>query len=115
MSSQNFVTQIMSPGGGILLIPFTRAVIICLFLTTFTVFVLGVARVHMFILSALSIGFYFALGKFEREYRAFLNRDVDRVFATPTSSSVATSIGEEKEEKETRSLRRRVTTLKRED
>ena len=73
MPSENFIAQIMSPGGGILLIPFTRAVIGCLFLTTSTVFVMGVARIHMFILSLLSIGFYFALGKFEREYKLFLD------------------------------------------
>ncbi len=75
MSSDSFVAQIMSPGGGIILIPFTKAVVICLFLTTATVFCLGVARIHMFILSVLSIGFYFALGKFQREYQAFLDRD----------------------------------------
>ena len=36
---------------------------------------MGVARIHMFILSVLSIGFYFALGVFQREYQKFLDHD----------------------------------------
>jgi len=66
--SGGFIQQILSPGGGFLLIPFTRAVICCLFLTTVSVFALGVARIHMFILSFLSAGMWFALGLFQREY-----------------------------------------------
>lgn len=76
MSSQNttFIQQIMSPGGGVLLIPFTRAVIFCLALTTTTVFILGVARIHMFILTFLSVGMWFALGIFEREFSKIMSR-----------------------------------------
>lgn len=64
-----FIQQILSPGGGLMLIPFTRAVICCLFLTTFSVFLIGVARVHMLILSFLSGGMWFALGYFEKAYK----------------------------------------------
>ena len=38
---------------------------------------MGVARLHMFILSILSIGFYFALGVFQREYQKFLDCNDD--------------------------------------
>jgi hypothetical protein len=68
MSGTTFIQQILSPGGGLLLIPFTRVVIFCLFLTTFSVFIMGVARIHMLILTFLSAGMWFALGLFEREY-----------------------------------------------
>ena len=68
----SFIQQILAPGGGIALIPFTRVVICCLFLTTSTVFVIGVARIHMFILSFLSAGMYFSLGFYQKEYSKFM-------------------------------------------
>mmetsp|Transcript_456 Transcript_456/g.773 ORF Transcript_456/g.773 Transcript_456/m.773 type:complete len:108 (-) Transcript_456:1359-1682(-) len=68
MTGNSFFQQILSPGGGLLLIPFTRVVICCLFVTTFSVFIMGVARIHMFILSFLSAGMWFSLGMFERDY-----------------------------------------------
>jgi hypothetical protein len=66
--SGGFIQQILSPGGGFLLIPFTRAVLCCLFFTTVSVFARGVARIHMFILSFLSAGMWFSLGLFQKEY-----------------------------------------------
>ena len=63
----------MAPGGGILLVPFTRAVIVCLFLITSTVFIMGVARIHMFILSFLCAGMWISLGVFQTEYTKFMN------------------------------------------
>ena len=92
--SSSFVAQIMAPGGGIHLVPFTRGVVFCLFLTTTTVFIQGVARLHMGILSLLSVGFYIALGIFQKEYKKFLNRD-DGVFdpAAKKSSSSSGSSG----------------------
>lgn len=75
MASQNFLSQIMSPGGGIYLLPFTRLVIVCLCVTTFVVFLMGVARIHMIILTFLGIGMYYALGKFEKEYSAFITHN----------------------------------------
>lgn len=88
----------MSPGGGILLIPFTRAVVCCLFLTTSTVFVMGVARVHMFILSLLSVGFYFALGMFQREYSSFLNNDQAVGTGTVKTKKLASTVSKTKRE-----------------
>lgn len=76
MSVQTFLSQIMAPGGGIHLVPFTRAVILCLCVTTTTVFLMGVARIHMFILSILGIGMYYALGIFQKEYSAFIMKDM---------------------------------------
>mmetsp|Transcript_8879 Transcript_8879/g.10283 ORF Transcript_8879/g.10283 Transcript_8879/m.10283 type:complete len:103 (-) Transcript_8879:266-574(-) len=75
MSSDSFVAQIMAPGGGILLLPFTRAIVCCLFFTATAVFILGVARIHMFILGSMCLGMYFALGIFQKEYKAFLGAD----------------------------------------
>eukprot|EP00558_Chaetoceros_sp_UNC1202_P006506 CAMPEP_0197248154 /NCGR_PEP_ID=MMETSP1429-20130617/35206_1 /TAXON_ID=49237 /ORGANISM="Chaetoceros sp., Strain UNC1202" /LENGTH=102 /DNA_ID=CAMNT_0042709261 /DNA_START=101 /DNA_END=409 /DNA_ORIENTATION=+ len=69
MPSNSFIAQILSPGGGIVLIPFTRAVICCLFIITSTVFILGIARIHMFIMSVLSAGMYISLGIFHKEYQ----------------------------------------------
>ncbi len=104
----------MSPGGGVHLIPFTRLIIICLFLTTSTVFIMGVARIHMFILSVLSAGFYFALGVFQREYQKFLDYDHNN----NASGSKSTSSGSSKTKSTSSSVessKRRVSKAKRED
>eukprot|EP01083_Nonionella_stella_P077042 210183_1 len=66
MAGDSFIAKILSPGGGILLIPFTRFVLACLFVVTTTVLVVGVARIHMFILSFLSAGMWISLGYFTR-------------------------------------------------
>ncbi len=114
MSSENFITTIMSPGGGVHLIPFTRLIICCLFLTTSTVFLMGVARIHMFILSALSVGFYFALGVFQREYTKFLDGDSS---SSKNVETVRNKGGEnaKKSSSSTSSSRRNVLKAKRED
>ena len=52
----SFVSQVMSPGGGVMLLPFVRLVIIFLLLLTLTAAIVGVARIHMIILSLLSAG-----------------------------------------------------------
>eukprot|EP01083_Nonionella_stella_P121411 364753_1 len=80
----------MAPGGGILLVPFTRGVVCCLFLTTSTVFCLGVARIHMFILSVLSVGFFFALGLFQKEYKKLIDKHEDVTVAAPISTKKST-------------------------
>ena len=64
----SFAAQILQPGGGILLIPFIRSVIMCLFITTLTAFVVGVARVHMAILSLLAGGLLLSISFFMSEY-----------------------------------------------
>ena len=64
----SFVSQILSPGGGVLLIPFIRMVIMVLFCTTMIAFCFGVARVHMAILSFLAGGLLLAISFFMNEY-----------------------------------------------
>mmetsp|Transcript_16896 Transcript_16896/g.31998 ORF Transcript_16896/g.31998 Transcript_16896/m.31998 type:complete len:102 (+) Transcript_16896:44-349(+) len=64
----SFVSQILQPGGGVLLIPFIRTVILCLFATTVTAFFCGVARVHMAILSCLGGGLLLSISFFMNEY-----------------------------------------------
>ncbi len=76
----SFIAQVMAPGGGILLIPFTRAVIACLFVVTTTTFVMGVARIHMFILSFLSAGMWISLGVFQKAYTACSSTTGMRLF-----------------------------------
>jgi hypothetical protein len=56
----SFVSQIMAPGGGVMLLPFVRLVIGILLILTITAAVLGVARIHMMILSVLSAGTLFS-------------------------------------------------------
>lgn len=63
------MSQIMQPGGGILLLPFVKIVVALLLLTTITIFVAGVARIHMAILSFLSAGLLISLSVFEVEYK----------------------------------------------
>ena len=65
----SFFAQIMEPGGGLMLLPFVRTVIGCLLLLTVTTAVIGVARVHMIILSCLSAGLLASLHFFESEVK----------------------------------------------
>mmetsp|Transcript_3896 Transcript_3896/g.4653 ORF Transcript_3896/g.4653 Transcript_3896/m.4653 type:complete len:94 (+) Transcript_3896:98-379(+) len=64
----SFVTQLMAPGGGVMLLPFVKIVIGCLLLVTLSAFAAGVARIHMAILSFLSGGLLFSLYFFEIQY-----------------------------------------------
>jgi hypothetical protein len=61
MTSSSLVSQILAPGGGVMLLPFVRLVIGGLLLLTSSAAVLGVARIHMVILSFLSAGTFQAL------------------------------------------------------
>jgi ER protein Pkr1 len=65
----SFFAQIMEPGGGIMLLPFVRMVIGCLLALTTTTAILGVARIHMIILSFLSAGLLASLHFFESEVK----------------------------------------------
>lgn len=67
------MAQIMQPGGGVLLLPFVKIVVGLLLLTTVTIFVAGVVRIHMAILSFLSAGLLFSLQMFEFEYKKAQN------------------------------------------
>ena len=62
-------SEIMQPGGGVILIPFVRVVIALLLVLTMMGFVANVARIHMAILSFLSGGLLFSLSMFEREFK----------------------------------------------
>jgi hypothetical protein len=73
----SFFAQIMEPGGGIMLLPFVRVVIGCLLTLTVTTAILGVARVHMIILSGLSGGLLVSLYFFESEIKK-ANRNYSR-------------------------------------
>ena len=59
----------MEPGGGVMLLPFVRMVIGCLLVLTTTAAIVGVARIHMVILSFLSGGLLLSLSFFESEYK----------------------------------------------
>lgn len=67
--SQSMISQLLAPGGGIILIPFIKIIIGCLLLTCLTTFFLGVARIHMAILCFLSAGLLTSLSFFEGEYK----------------------------------------------
>ena len=68
----SFAAQILSPGGGVLLIPFIRMVIMVLFCTTAIAFCFGIARIHMAILSLLAGGLLLAISFFMTEYEKAL-------------------------------------------
>lgn len=85
--SSSFVSQIMEPGGGLLLIPFVRVIIGTLLVLTLAGFLAGVARIHMAILSFLSAGLLFSISMFEREFnKAQQNRGGGSSQAPPPKS-----------------------------
>ena len=65
----SFISDVMSPGGGVMLLPFVRLVVIFLLLLTSTAFLCGVARIHMAVLSFLGGGLLLSLSFFEAEYK----------------------------------------------
>jgi hypothetical protein len=65
----SFMAQVMQPGGGVMLLPFVRGVIGLLLVLTLIGFSVGVARIHMAILSFLSAGLLVSLSMFESEYK----------------------------------------------
>ena len=65
----SFVSQIMQPGGGVMLLPFVRFVIGLLLVLTVIAALLDVARIHMVILSFLSGGLLISLSFFESEFK----------------------------------------------
>ena len=67
--STSFVSQIMQPGGGVMLLPFVRFVIGILLVLTVVAAVVDVARIHMIILSFLSGGLLISLSFFESEFK----------------------------------------------
>jgi hypothetical protein len=65
----SFVSQVMEPGGGVMLLPFVRLVIGLLLCLTTGAAIVGVARIHMVILSFLSGGLLISLSFFESEFK----------------------------------------------
>ena len=64
----SFISQVMEPGGGVMLLPFVRVVIAFLLVLTLAGFLAGVARIHMAILSFLGGGLLVSLSMFETEF-----------------------------------------------
>ena len=88
--SNSFVSQIMQPGGGVMLLPFVRFVIGILLILTVIAAILDVARIHMVILSFLSGGLLVSLSFFESEFkkvRAARNSDTTGGGPPPPSTS----------------------------
>jgi len=83
----SFVAQILQPGGGILVIPFIRSVIMCLFLLTSTAFIAGIARVHMAILAFLAGCLLLSISFFMSEYDKVVNSDGRSGSATVTTAT----------------------------
>jgi hypothetical protein len=63
------MSDVMQPGGGIMLLPFVRIVIGILLVLTIAGFCVGVARLHMAILAFLSAGLLVSLAMFESEFK----------------------------------------------
>ena len=59
----------MEPGGGVMLLPFVRLVIVCLLVLCLTAAFFDVARIHFVILSVLSGGLLLSLQFFESEFK----------------------------------------------
>mmetsp|Transcript_15757 Transcript_15757/g.32284 ORF Transcript_15757/g.32284 Transcript_15757/m.32284 type:complete len:93 (+) Transcript_15757:173-451(+) len=73
----SIVSQLLAPGGGILLIPFIKGVVFCLLIVTSACMVADVARIHMAVLSFLSAGLLVSLTMFQNAW--------DRMQKTRTS------------------------------
>mmetsp|Transcript_30733 Transcript_30733/g.45490 ORF Transcript_30733/g.45490 Transcript_30733/m.45490 type:complete len:99 (+) Transcript_30733:110-406(+) len=86
MSSSSLMSQLLAPGGGIVLIPFIRIVIGCLMLTCMCAFGMGIARIHMIALSILSAGLLGSLSFFESEYNKLKSRRGGNSTSTGSSS-----------------------------
>jgi hypothetical protein len=91
----SFFSEIMQPGGGIMLIPFVRVIITVLLVLTIMGFIAGVARVHMAILSFLSGGLLFSLSMFEREFNKVHGRS-GGVSTTTTTTSFSNKVSNNK-------------------
>lgn len=81
--SQSFHTHTRSSSP----LQFVKIVVSLLLLTTLTIFVAGIARIHMAILSFLSAGLLLSLTVFEKEYKKLQASREDEPSATPVSNS----------------------------
>jgi hypothetical protein len=89
----SFISDVMAPGGGVLLLPFVRVVIAMLLVCTIATFVAGVARIHMAILSFLSAGLLFSLHMFENAYNNLKQRSESSSTPAPSSAAAKNSNG----------------------
>lgn len=69
------------------LFQFVKIVVSLLLLTTVTIFVAGIARIHMLILSFLSAGLLLSLTLFEKEYKKLAASREDEPGAAPVSNN----------------------------
>lgn len=83
----SFFSQLMAPGGGVMLIPFIRGVIMCLFMTTIVAFICGVARVHMAVLGSLAGGLLLSISFFMSQYEQVVAASKKNVRAVSTSKA----------------------------
>ena len=88
----SFVSEVLQPGGGVLLLPFVRLVIGFLLMLTTGAFFAGVARIHMAVLSVLSGGLLLSLSFFESEYKKAKMRS-EYGGKTPTTTQNTSSDG----------------------
>jgi hypothetical protein len=105
MSSGSFMSQILQPGGGVMLIPFVRVVVGLLLCLTVGAAILDLARIHMVVLSVLSSGLLLSLSFFESELQkqqqgrggsGGQHSTGNNNNATRMSSSAATTSGDNK-------------------
>jgi len=78
----------MEPGGGVMLLPFVRLVIVCLLVLCVTAAYFDVARLHMVILSVLSGGLLLSLQFFESEFKKLRGRGSSSSNNNSASSSI---------------------------
>mmetsp|Transcript_38074 Transcript_38074/g.56668 ORF Transcript_38074/g.56668 Transcript_38074/m.56668 type:complete len:100 (-) Transcript_38074:241-540(-) len=84
----SFVSDVMAPGGGILMLPFVKVVVLLLLATTISIFISGVAQIHMAILSFLSAGLLASLMWFEAAYK---NQQQKQSSSSTTTSKLSTT------------------------
>ena len=86
----SFVSQILEPGGGVMLLPFVRWILILLLLfVVLPLAIYDVARIHMIILAFLATGLLGSLTLFESEFKK-QQRGRRSTGATTTASSGST-------------------------
>ena len=83
----SLISDIMAPGGGVMLLPFVRVVVGVLLILTIAGFIAGVARIHMAILSFLSAGLLVSLSVFESEYKKVTSGGGNNTKAGKTTTS----------------------------
>jgi len=81
------ISEIMAPGGGVMLIPFVRVVISILLVMCIMGFVADVARIHMVVLGFLSSGLLLSLAMFEREFNKVKNKGSPATVAAASKSN----------------------------